>query len=382
MALTSLLSRFMPWSKNQPVKVVNSQQNQPLSVTGARNTQPLQVVGSQQSQPLSVTSSTQNQPLSVTSQTATQPLSVTGDKYATALPFGVSSLQSMMGVPTSITAASVPSLVSNPAPTNPTGATAPDPVDRSRSIAAANANLSGAEVQRNSALARLKEILAQIGGGYDDEVARYRADYEGNSDTNKNNLLRNTQAALLNAAKGRQGLFGVLSSIGALSGSGIDLANRAVQTGANADLLDANDEFGGTQASLENSWGSFENQDKLRREALARQEQDFKRDTEYNYLTNVQKLYNSLSDDYAAMGNTGEANRYAEMARSSIPQSAELSIPAGLPQAMGASYTPVQLSRYVGGEAPTTVRAEARSGNQLPNLIAALNPFRRRTEKQ
>lgn len=265
---------------------------------------------------------------------------------------------------------------STPAPTG--GTSAPERPDRSNSILANEAALRGADTQLSSGMAAIQETLDKLMGRYSEEATANEKNYGSQSTTNKNNLLRNTQAALLNAAQGRRGLFGVLASIGALSGSGIDLANRAVQQGANADISGANDTFGENQSSLDENIGLFRDADRRRREEAESGTENSRLDLRNQVATNRQKIYSSLADDYSQMGDEARAREYAELVASLFPEIAATSVPKASVGYSSAAYAPSTLAKYVGGDTGTQVRTTPAGGEtSLPGLIA-VNPLERR----
>lgn len=297
-----------------------------------------------------------------------------GDSGVTASPSGQVSNE----------AASVSGEVApTPAPTVPKAA-APAVPDRSNSIALQNAGLSGAEQQRLAGLKAVQDALSSITGGYDTEAASNEGNYTTQTETNTNNLQRQIQAALVAAARGRQGLFGTLASLGALSGSGIDLANNAVQQGANADISGANDTFGENKTTLDTAIGSFRAADEARRKKAAIDAANASAGVENQAATNKQKFYSNLADDYTQMGNTTEAAKFAQLAAALFPQIANTSVqtPSSLTP-VGAAYTPATLSNYLGGAGDTSVRvAPTAGGSGLPGLIAGplSAPVRRRED--
>lgn len=267
------------------------------------------------------------------------------------------------------------------APANPNATVAPAaPVlpDRSNDIRANEAALSAADTQRTSGLATIQDTLNKLIGRYADEAKTNQANYGESTDTNKNNLQRNTQTALLNAAEGRRGLFGILASLGALSGSGINLANEAVQKGANADITGANDTFSENRGALDTSINAFNAADKRRREDAATAAETSRTDLENQVLQNKQKAYSQLADDYSQEGKAADAKRYADLVASLFPDIARTSVPPAQIAYSGASYTPASLAKYVGGDTGTQVQTTPASGaNPLPGLLA-LTPLQRK----
>lgn len=252
--------------------------------------------------------------------------------------------------------------------------------DRSNSINTNLAALEGADLQRTSGLGAIQDTLGKLFGRYGEEASANEATYGGQSDANKGNFLRNMQAALSNAVQGRRGLFGILSSLGALSGSGINLANRAVQTGANADISGANDTFGENRSELDTNIANFRTADERRRQDAEAAAEASRLNLENSVLQNKQKIFGNLADDYSAMGNAAKAKEYADMIAALFPEIARTSVPAATVNYAPASFAPIALSKYVGGSGGTqVVTAPAAPNSTLPGLLA-LSPQRRRDE--
>lgn len=253
--------------------------------------------------------------------------------------------------------------------------------DRSNSINANLAALEGAGVQRSRGLSAINDTLARIFWGYDSEAAGNERNYEESSVTNRNNLLRSTQAALASAAEGRRGLFSVLASLGALNGSGVTLANQAVQRGANADITGGTDTFNDNQALLDTSIDQFRSADRLRREDTERAAAAERDALEYNNLKNKQNIYSSLADDYSQMGNAAQAKVYSDMVAALFPDIGRLSVATPGLSALNASYSPSQLAKFAAGGPSTTVRTTPATGSdQLPGLVAQPTVRRRDDE--
>ncbi len=249
--------------------------------------------------------------------------------------------------------------------------------DRSNSIRNNEAALEGTATQYEGGLSTIQQMIDRLTGKYSNQAAKYESENQESSDMNKNNWLRNTQAALLNAAQGRRGLMGVLGSIGALSGSGVTLANRAVQQGANADISGANDAYGETRTSLNSAIESFRETDKERKEDLLLSGEDARRSLLNQRDTNRQRIFGSLADDYSQMENKDKAREYSDLAAALYSDVARSSIPVGMPTERAANYNAPLLSKYVGGEMGTQVRTAPGSGGSMPGLFA-YNPSLRR----
>lgn len=262
-----------------------------------------------------------------------------------------------------------------PAPTNPTGASGPAVVDKSNDIALNNAGLTGADQQQTAGLGSIDKALGGLIGQYDTEKTANEGNYGSQSDTNRGNLQTNKETALVNATQGRRGLFGTLSSLGALNGSGIDLANEAVQKGANEDLTGAEGNFSTNQTGLDSAITKFRQDDERRRNDANSAATNAKGKVQHDTAVTKQGIFSNLANDYAAMGDKGSASRYTQMAADLYPTVANNSIPDTTNlTAETAAFTPGTLANYLNNGA-TTVSAGPAQGTgagqgNLPSLFA------------
>jgi hypothetical protein len=267
-----------------------------------------------------------------------------------------------------------PNPVKAPAPTSPNGggAAAPAKVDKSNSIALQMAGLGAVDQQVSGGLSSIDKSLGGLTGQYDAETTRNEGNYVDQSNSNQNNLQKNKQTALVNASQGRQGLFGTLSSIGALSGSGIDLANRAVQKGANDDLSGAADNYAGNQTQLDTAIGTYRDEDKARRENAKTAAENARQNVRNEGAKTRAGYYSQLVNDYSAMGDTGNAKKYTDLAASLYPEIASTNVPNANISYSGAAFTPGTLADYMAGADSTAVSTTpTQPGQALPGLVAA-----------
>lgn len=244
--------------------------------------------------------------------------------------------------------------------------------DKSNDITQQNAGLNAVGTQISSGQAAVDAALAALNGTYDTEKAAEGKSYGSNTDQNKVNLSKNQQTALVNAAQGRQGLNGTLASLGALNGSGIELATRAVQKGANDDLAGASDSYATNAQALDTADAAFQAADKERRDQAAADAKTAKTKVQNTGLQSQLGYYQNLSNDYAAEGDKGSAGKYADLAAALFPQIASTSVPDATPTYSAAAYTAPALSSYLSG-ANTQVNvtpASAATGG-IPGLNAS-----------
>lgn len=251
------------------------------------------------------------------------------------------------------------------------GSSGPKAADRSNDIALQLAGLNAVDSQYTSGLGAIDKALASVRGQYDTEAKTNEGQYRTSSDQNQNNLQKNKQTALVNAAQGRQGLFGSLSSIGALSGDGIVLANRAVQKGANEDLSGAADSFGENQSALETSIGTFRQEDARRRKEAESAAEGAKTNAARDAAESRMKFYTNLSKDYADQLDSGNAKKYTDMAAALYPELAKTSLPNTNIGYSGAAFTPTSLANYVAGADSTQVNMTPSTGGLTPPGLVA-----------
>ena len=277
-------------------------------------------------------------------------------------PFGISYAELMAPPPSS----------GAPKQTGSSTSAAAAKPDRSNSIALQLAGLGSLDNQTATGIAGVDSALAKLTGQYDTETTSNEGNYTGQSTTNQSNLQKNKQTALVNASQGRQGLFGTLSSLGALSGDGINLANRAVQKGANDDLSGAADTFSENQQGLDTAIGQYRQEDKMRRENAETSASNSKLNIQNKAAETRMKFLSQLADDYSQMGNEGEAKRYAGEAAGLYPTLARTSVPDANLSYSGASFTPSTLANYIAGADSTQVQATPTAGGAaVPGLIAS-----------
>ena len=261
------------------------------------------------------------------------------------------------------------------APANPNGGTSTGGTtyaDKSNDIALQNAGLASLGDQTATGIAGVDKALGNLTGQYDTEAAANEKNYSTQSDTNQNNLQKDRQTALVNAAQGRRGLFGTLASLGALNGSGVDLANEAVRAGANADLSGAADTFSTNQNALDTSIGEFRQEDKRRRQEAATAAENAKTNVQNDAARNKVTFLTNLANDYTAQGDTAAAKRYADQAAALYPEIAKTNVPSSNIAYSGAAFTPSTLSSYLSGANNTTVSTTPSTpGFTIPGLVAS-----------
>lgn len=269
-----------------------------------------------------------------------------------------------------------------PAPTNPNGG-ADVSNSKAADISLQNAALGSLGTQTSTGLSSIDQALASLIGNYDTEATSNKTKYGTQSDTNQNNLQTNKQTALVNAAQGRRGLESTLASLGALNGSGIDLANEAVQKGANEDLSQAAGTYGTNQASLDDSLAAFNQADEERRQQANTAAGNAKTNAVNKAAQTEQQIDTNLANDYAAQGDTENANKFSAAAAALYPKVAATSIPDSNLAYTAAAFTPASLSNYIAGANGTSVSTTAPvTPGQLPGLVAQNQALKKQQQLQ
>lgn len=262
-----------------------------------------------------------------------------------------------------------------PAPAYSGGSSAsayvPPKVDKSNDIALQMAGLGAVDSQLGTGLGSIDTALSRLNGQYDTETTANEGDYRVQGETNQNNLQKSKQTALVNAAQGRRGLFGTLAGLGALNGSGIDLANRAVAKGANDDLAGAGENYSSNQQALDTAIGVFRREDKMRRENAVTAADNARTNVRNEAAKSRMSFLSNLANDYSAQGDEAPAKKYAAQAAALYPELAKTSIPNSNIAYTGAAFTPGSLASYLAGANSTQVSTTPTQGGSLPGLVAS-----------
>jgi hypothetical protein len=260
-------------------------------------------------------------------------------------------------------------------PSNPTGYTAPVKPDKSNDIALNQAGLGAVDGQTSAGIAAIDKALGTLNGQYDAETGANTKTYQTNTDTNQGNLQKNKQSAFVNAAQGRQGLFGTLSALGALNGSGIDLANNAVKHGVDEDLSGAADNFATNQAGLDTGLETYKREDKARRDNATLQGDNAKTNVQNDAARSKQNFFKNIANDYDTEGNAGGAKEYSDKAAALYPQVAATNVPNANLGYTAAAFNAPSLASYIAGAGGTQVNTAPTNPNGpagvLPGLTAA-----------
>lgn len=221
-------------------------------------------------------------------------------------------------------------------------------------------------------------------GGYDKERTRTKGEYDDGVVSNTQDLQRNKQNALVSGAQGLRGLRGVLASIGALSGDGSNLANRAVTTETNQDIGGAAESYSGNAVKLDKAWDRFDEEDEDRRADAETAKKNQRIAAQGEILSKRQNFYQKLAELYGEVDNIGEATSWLDRAGDLNTSIAEKSRVKATPfQKRGAAFTPGELESYLAGAGDMTVEVapNASNGTGGPNSVLARQGKRRKEEE-
>jgi hypothetical protein len=210
---------------------------------------------------------------------------------------------------------------------------------------------------------------ASVLSGYDLEAARNTNDFNDQTGVNNQNLLKNKQNALIAGAQGRRGLRGTLASLGALSGDGSLLADRAVTQATNADIGNAVDTYATNAQSLANGLGNFTEEDARRRAAASVEVENLHKALEGSVAKKRQGYYQDMAKLYEAGGNVPAAANWLNQAgdlNNLIVQNGVVAAPIAT---RTAAYTPASLESYLAGAGDMTVKTQS-----APSLPASIAP--------
>lgn len=222
-----------------------------------------------------------------------------------------------------------------------------------------------------------------ISSKYAKERATAEDEYNTGMQSNQQDLLRNKQNALLAAAQGNRGLSSVMASLGALSGTGLDLRDRAIRNQANADLAGAGESYRTNADTLGKAWTNFKNEDEEREAELTTSRQNQRMAAEGKNQAERQNLYRSMASLYGDIGDSANATHWLNQAGAlSDPIARNQRAVATQFNPRSAAFTPGTLRQYLAGAGDMTVNvAGGGQGAQVPNIFSGLQARRRREEE-
>lgn len=247
------------------------------------------------------------------------------------------------------------------------------PVLNQAAVDATNQAIGSLDVERDTGYKNIDDSFDSLLSRYNKESAANEADYTEQGETNTNNLQKNKQNALLAAAQGRRGLRGTLSAIGALSGDGGVLADRAVTTGANQDIGEAGDTFASNAQTLDKSIKKSREEDADRRAEAETTRTNQRTALEGGIASKRQNYFQKLAEIFGQADRTGEADANLKAAGDLNNEIAGKSrVVATQFNPRSAAFTPGDLESYLAGAGDMTVDVAAggAGGDANPSIVA------------
>ena len=270
------------------------------------------------------------------------------------------------------------------APTGGGTAVRQAPVLNQGAVDATQKAIDSLGIERDTGYRNIDDSFRGLVSKYDNEARRNEEDYGEQTVTNTTNLSKNKQNALLAAAQGRRGLRGTLAALGALSGDGGKLADRAVTTAANQDVGEAADTYAGNAQNLDKAIGRFREEDKDRRAEAETTRVNQRTALEGQIAAKRQQFLQKMAEIFAAAERTGDANRYLGEAgnlNNEIASKTRVATAAFAPRA--AAFTPGALENYLAGAGDMTVDvAEGDAGGGIGRPTSILAGRRKRRDEE
>lgn len=238
---------------------------------------------------------------------------------------------------------------------------APAPVDNSAAIAAAK-RAAALKLQSDPLLASLSSLETILGNkntqsrseyqraldSYNEQDALDKTAYNENVVQNESTYTGNNQAALLNAANASSGLRGVLSSLGALAGSGSDVVQRLVGLAANQDVGASRKTFDANAGNLNQAWGQAERQQRERRSDASALLENNLQNNEATVLSSRQSILQQLANVFGTEDARGQ--QYASEASALAAPIARTTRATVAPYTKASSsFSPAALQSYLAG---------------------------------
>lgn len=250
--------------------------------------------------------------------------------------------------------------------------------DKSSDIAMNNAGLSAVQGGEDAGIKSVEDAWNKANQSYLDDLSAADTSHTNETISNNQDLQANKQASLERAVQGRQGLFGTLAGLGALNGTGIELANHAVQQGANEDLTTAANTHATNQSALDTSYNQYTQEEK-RQQKLAQDARDNNEKQVHNdAIKSRQQYLTGLANDYDLEGNAAQRDNYTKQAAALFPSIQSTNVPTISIASSGGAYAAPTLSQYVGKANNTSVQTtpgQSAAGGSLFNIpgLIALN---------
>lgn len=313
-------------------------------------------------------------PTTLTSSNPLEALPIVNTNPITGNVLGASSVNNVVS-PESI-ATPTGTTVNNQAAAQQAAVEAAQAAAKQRQVDAILNSLSALDTIRSQSRASSQETYDRNLAGYNAAEAESLAAYNKNVGQNEANFASDRQAALLAAAQGGRGLRSVLSAMGALSGTGSVLADRAIAAGANADIGEAQDTFKTNAGNLTTAYqGTKREEEQRRNDAAAALQNELRsadlsraqgRQSAFTNIANLYGLDTAQGGDYAAQA----SSLYPEIAAASKQEVGKYAAPSNL-------YSTQALQDYLAGTKDLSVKTATGNSANTPALTAAYGRTKR-----
>lgn len=271
--------------------------------------------------------------------------------------------------------------VPNAAPAAPTG-----PAKPQLNQAAVDATYKAVDslgVEQDTGYRNIDDSFNSLISRYNKESAANEADYNEQTETNTGNLQKNKQNALIAAAQGRRGLRGTLAALGALSGDGGVLADRAVTTAANQDIGEAADTFATNAQGLDKAIKKSREEDADRRAEAQTTRNNQRTALEGSIAAKRQNYFQKLAEIFGQADQEGAANGWLQRAgdlNNEIASKTRVASTAFAPRS--AAFTPGDLESYLAGAGDMTVDVTAGGTGEGANPTSLVAGRKRKEERE
>lgn len=256
------------------------------------------------------------------------------------------------------------------------------PVLNTAAVDATQKAINSLDTELGAGYQSIDDSFGSLMSRYDREAQQNEGDYTEQTVTNTNNLSKNKQNALLSAAQGRRGLRATLASLGALSGDGGKLADRAVTTAANQDVGEAADTYAGNANTLDKAIGRFRDEDKDRRAEAQTSRVNQRTALEGSVASKRQQMFQKMAEIFGGAERAGDANAWLGRAgdlNNEIASKTRVAATAFAPRA--AAFTPGALENYLAGAGDMTVDVAEGGTGRGPTSILAGRRGRKKDEE-
>lgn len=226
------------------------------------------------------------------------------------------------------------------------------------------------------------DAYAKALASYDSQDALDKQAHDDQVTQNDSSLASNNMAALLNAAHGGEGLRAVLSSLGALAGTGENVVHKLTGLAANSDAGAAKDTFSTNATNLNHAWQQTDQQEHQRRSDADSELFNEQQNNKADVLNSRKSMYDQLANIYGT--DTADGVNWAGKSAALAPEIAGTTRAqvAGY-QAPSALYSKANLANYLAGTKNLNVNTSGGDGSSSNAAPTPINsPLFSNTKKQ